>query len=389
MQSSPDGLFLPVARPTLGPEEEQAVAEVLASGWVGTGPKVAEFEGMLQQCTGASAVVAVNSCTSALHLALLAAGAGPGTEVITTPWTWVATSHAIEYTGAQPVYVDVNDDFNMNVDLVEDAITDATRVILPVHMAGRPVDLGALHRIARAYALTVVEDAAHALGATYKGHAIGGTDSRFTCLSFQANKNITTGDGGAVCLSEPGDADYVRNLAQCGNTTDAWKRLTAHSLEPPLCVRAGFKSTMTDIAAALGVAQLPKLQRFLARRRELASLYRSHLSTVAEVILPSEALAGADVQHMFIVRLDPRRSIDRDDLRARLHARHIGTGVHYRPLHFQPYYREKYHLRPDDLPTASALADQVLTLPLYPSMTDEQVARVCDALKATLREFAI
>jgi dTDP-4-amino-4,6-dideoxygalactose transaminase len=372
--------FLPLTSPSIGSAEQQEVARVLQSGWLTSGQMAIRFEEMLRQRTGAAEVVALTSCSAALHLSLIVAGVKPGDEVITSPITWPATGNVIEQVGARTVFADVDPDtFNLDIDRVAEAITERTRAIIPVHLGGQPADLDGIHRLASQHGLTVIEDAAHAIGSAYRGRPIGSI-SRFTGFSFYPTKNITTGEGGALALVDEGDAQRVRTLANYGMSRSTWSRESG-SAAAAGWVEPGFKYAMADLNAAIGVHQLERLDLFNRQRARVVSVYRESLRGVTELILP---LVGEGVQHnnhLFMVALrTDRLRVDRDRFAEALRHENIGTGVHYRGLHLEPYYRERYRLRSNDLPVASFVSGRVLSLPLFPAMSDQDALTVVDAL---------
>ncbi|MFQ5654073.1 MAG: DegT/DnrJ/EryC1/StrS family aminotransferase, partial [Planctomycetota bacterium] len=355
---------------------------------VTTGPRTGRFEEMLTEYTGAREVVAVSSCTAALHLSLLAAGIGPGDEVITTPVTWPSTANVIVHTGATPVFADVErDTLNIDPERLEERITERTRAILPVHMAGQPADLDRIREIARARDLEVIEDAAHALGAEHRGRRIGSI-SRFTCFSFYPIKNITTGEGGAVALNREEDAATVRALALHGISRDAWRRYTDEGSIHWECVTPGFKYNMPDLAAALGIRQLPRLDGFIETRRRYARLYRQAFIDVPELILPQTVDDCRHAHHLFIIMVRPEMlRIDRDGLVLALKKENIGTGIHFRGLHLQPYYRDRFDLRPEDLPNATYISERIISLPLYPAMAEKDILVVANTVKKLIKHY--
>ena len=325
--------FLPLTKPSIGPAEQREVARVLQSGWMTSGLLATRFEEKLQERTGAAEVVALNSCSAALHLALILAGVGPGSEVVTSPITWPATANVIEQVGATPVFADVDPDtFNIDPDRVAEVITTRTRAVIPVHLGGQPADLHRIQRVADHHGLTVIEDAAHAIGATYGDRPIGSI-SRFTGFSFYSTKNVTTGEGGALALLDAADAPQVRTLANYGVTHSAWRR----EAEPASTwgwVAPGFKYAMADLNAAIGVHQLQRLDVFNERRAVLASVYRDRLSGLPELILPSTVDGVTHTNHLFMVALrTDRLRLDRDKFAEALRLENIGSGVHYRGLH--------------------------------------------------------
>ncbi|MEE8142804.1 MAG: aminotransferase class I/II-fold pyridoxal phosphate-dependent enzyme, partial [Planctomycetota bacterium] len=382
------GSFLNFSQPTFGKEEEQEVLEVLRSGWVTTGPRAQKFEGMLAEYTGAREVVAVSSCTAALHLSLLALGVGPGDEVITSPVTWPSTANVIVHTGATPVFVDIErDTFNIDPSRIEEKINDRTRAILPVHMAGQPADLHTIHELAQRHGLEIIEDAAHALGAECQGRRIGSL-SRFTCFSFYPIKNITTGEGGALALNNPEDVEKVRTLALHGITRDAWKRYSEAGSIHWECVLPGFKYNMPDLAAALGIHQLPRLDGFIETRRRYARLYRKAFMDVPELIVPQTVDDCRHAHHLFILMIRPEMlRIDRDALAQAMKKENIATGIHFRSLHLQPYYREHFELRPDDFHNALYTSERILSLPLNPSMHENDVLVVANTVKKLIKYY--
>ncbi|MGE3163781.1 MAG: DegT/DnrJ/EryC1/StrS family aminotransferase [Planctomycetota bacterium] len=374
--------FLPFSRPSLGDAEEQEVLATLRSGWITTGPRTARFEELLRGATGARSVLAVNSCTAALHLSLVGLGVGPGDEVITTAVTWPSTANVVVHCGATPVFVDIEPEtFNLDLSQVEAKITSATRAIVPVHMAGLPVDLDRVHAIAARHGLEVVEDAAHALGASAGGQPIG-SRSRFVCFSFYPIKNITTGEGGALAMNREADEERLRVLALHGITRDAWKRYTNEGSPHWDCVAPGFKYNMPDLCAALGIHQLARLQEFTERRRRLALRYRELLADIEEIILPASLEREGQAHHLFIIMVRPELlRIDRDGFVAALKAENIGTGIHFRGLFLHPYYRDRFGLRSADFPQATFTSDRIVSLPLYPAMSDADVVSVASAIR--------
>jgi dTDP-4-amino-4,6-dideoxygalactose transaminase len=378
--------FLPLTSPSIGPAEQHEVARVLQSGWLTSGQMAARFEEMLRQRTGAAQVVALTSCSAALHLSLIVAGVGPGDEVITSPITWPATANVIEQIGARTVFADVDPDtFNLDVDRVTESITDRTRAVIPVHLGGQPADLDGIHRLAGQHGLTVIEDAAHAIGSVYRGRRIGSI-SRFTGFSFYPTKNITTGEGGALALLHEDDAPRVRTLAKYGMTRSTWSRESG-SAAYARWTEPGFKYAMADVNAAIGIHQLPRLDLFNRQRARLVSVYRESLNGIIELILPSVLDGVQHNNHLFMVALrTDRLRIDRDQFAEALRHENIGSGVHYRGLHLEPYYRERYRLGPNDLPVASFVSGRVLSLPLFPAMSDDDALTVVDAL-AKLIDF--
>jgi len=380
--------FLPFSLPLLGEEEEKEVVDTLRSGWITTGPKAKRFEQMLAEYVGTRHVVALNSCTGALHLSLVALGVGPGDEVITSPVTWPSTANVIVHTGATPVFADV-DPRTLNIDPrnIEEKITERTKAIIPVHMAGLPCDMDAISAIALKHDLHVVEDAAHALGAQYKGQKIG-TISDLTCYSFYPIKNITTIEGGAVATDNDQWAENVRINSLHGVSKDAWKRYSASGVEHWEVLSPGFKYNMTDVQAAVGIHQIPKLDGFIRRRAEISRMYDLAFAETPEIETPQSCEDVLHARHLYIILIDLKSlCIDRDEFMIALRQENIGTGIHFRSLHIQPYYRQRYAYQPDDLPNAACLSDRILSLPLYPAMTDRDARTVIDAVRKTIKYY--
>lgn len=375
--------FLPFSKPSIGREEVEEAVRTLESDWLTTGPRAARFEEDFKSYIGARHALALNSATAALHAALVAAGVGPGDEVITTPMTFVATANVIEMVGARAVFADVRPDtLNLSPEEAARRVTGRTRAILPVHFAGLPCDMAALGRLARRRGLKIIEDAAHAVGAEAAGAKVG-AGSYIACFSFHPNKNMTTAEGGMLVTSSREAARAVRLFRFHGVDKEAWKRQGPTGGPHFRMASLGLKYNLTDLQAALGIHQLKKLDGFNRRRRELADLYRDLLSDVDEVELP--AFGGAGVRHawhLFVVRFRTRKiSLSRDEIMDRLRAKGIGTGLHYTAVHLHRYYKRKYGFRRGMFPAAEDASDRLASLPLFPRMTDADVERVVGALK--------
>ncbi len=372
--------FLPFALPDLGDEELHQVAEVLRSGWVTTGPKVRELEARFAAQVGARHAVAVNSCTAALHLALEAIGLGPGDRVVTTPYTFAATAEVIRYFNATPVFVDVeSDSLNMDPTLLDGALAGA-KAVIPVHVAGEPCKLDAIHDVARRHGARVIEDAAHALPTKLDGRPIGGL-SDVTCFSFYATKSMTTGEGGMICTEDEKLADRCRIMSLHGISRDAWKRYMADGSWYYEIVAPGYKYNLTDIAAALGLAQLAQLDRMWSRRQEIARRYNAALSAIPSLQIPGGDGRNQHAWHLYMLRLNlDRLRIDRAAFVAELKRRQIGASVHFIPLHIHPYYRETYGYRPEDYPVAWREYQREVSLPLYSAMSDADADDVIAAV---------
>ena len=382
--------FLPFALPLLGREEEEEVVATLRSGWITTGAKAKRFEEKLAGMVGAKHCLAVNSCTAALHLCLKVLGIGPGDEVITTPLTFAATANVIEHVGARPVFVDVDPlDWNLDVGKAEKAFTPRTRAIVPVHLAGYPCDLKAIHALARKKGIPVIEDAAHALGSEYQGRPIGAL-SDFTCFSFYPIKNATTIEGGTITTNNGKWMDRLRRLALHGLSRDAWKRYSTSGSPHAWVDEPGFKYNMTDIQAAVGLHQLDRLESFNRRRAQIAKIYDDAFSGMAGFERPDYTAKGRRTNHhLYLVRLRTEDlRIDRDRMLEVLKEEGIGTGIHYLPLHIHPYYRKKYGLKEEGYPRATDLGKRIFSLPLYPKMTDRDVQDVIRAFQKALLYYS-
>jgi dTDP-4-amino-4,6-dideoxygalactose transaminase len=377
--------FLPFSPPLIGEEEIDEVIDTLRSSWITTGPKTVAFEAGFASYVNAPAALALNSCTAALHTALVSFGVGPGDEVITTPMTFAASVNVIEHVGARPVLVDVEDD-TLNIDpaRVAAAVTPRTRAVIPVHFAGHPAEMDALQAIAEAHALHVLEDAAHALPARYKGRSIGGGPNP-VAFSFYATKNLTTGEGGMLT----GDPEFLaraRVVSLHGMSRDAWKRYEQAGTWKYDVVLPGFKYNMTDIQASLGLWQLKKLAGFQCRRREIVARYNEAFGEEAALRIPA---ARSDVEHawhLYVLRIRPEAlSIDRDRFIQELTGRNIGTSVHFIPIYMHSYYRSKYALSDSLFPVATAAFNACISLPLNPRMSDQDVSDVVEAVLDIVR----
>jgi dTDP-4-amino-4,6-dideoxygalactose transaminase len=379
--------FVPFAIPDIGEEEIAEVVDTLRSGWLTTGPKTMRFEEDFASFMGENVeALAVNSATAGLHLALEAADVGPGHEVITTPYTFTATAEVIQYVGAKPIFVDIREDtLNLDHDQIEAAITERTRGVIPVHFAGLACNMTSILRTAKRHSLKVVEDAAHALPATANGHLIGTLDSAATVFSFYATKTLATGEGGMIVTRDPAMAKRCRIMRLHGIDRDAFDRYT--STTPAWFYRVvapGFKYNMTDLAAAIGIHQLRKLERFARRREEMARKYDEALADLS-VTLPARAPAGeSHAWHLYVIRLHDDAPTSRDGFIEEMASAGIGTSVHFIPLHMHPYWRDTQGLRPEQFPNATKAFSRVVSLPLYTRMTDADQERVIRVARSIL-----
>jgi perosamine synthetase len=373
--------FLPFHRPSIDDDDIARVVETLRSGWLTTGPQVHAFEQDFARYIGAEHAVAVNSCTAALHLALEAIGLSEGDEVLVPTMTFAATAEVVLYFKARPVLVDCEPDtLNLDPSSLERAITPRTRAVIPVHYAGHPCDMAQILEIARKHDLKVIEDAAHALPARYSGQ-MAGTFGDLACFSFYATKTLCTGEGGMITTANPQYAERVRMMSLHGISKDAWNRYSAEGSWYYEILQPGFKYNMTDIAAALGLAQLGKCDRMRDARRRIAQIYDDGFRGRREIVTPVVRDRIDHAWHLYPLRLGLERlRIGRGEFIAMMRERNIGTSVHFIPLHLHPYYRANYQYRPQDFPTASDAYERLVSLPIYPGMTDGDAAEVVAAV---------
>lgn len=379
--------YLPFSPPLIGEEEINEVIDTLRSGWISTGPRTRQFEEELAAYLKAPCALALNSCTAGLHTALCVLGIGKNDEVITTPMTFAASANVIEHVGARPVLADVEED-TLNIDpvLVEQAVTPRTRAILPVHYAGHPVELDAIYNIAREKGLHVIEDAAHALPARYRGNFVGSSGNP-VAFSFYATKNLTTGEGGMLTGS-PQFLEKARVICLHGMNSDAWNRYDKGKHWYYEVVFPGFKYNMPDIQAAIGLWQLRKLESFQERRRQIVNAYNAAFSGLESLEIPVERVEVEHAWHLYVLRIRPETlTIDRDRFIEELGDRNIGTSVHFIPIHIHPYYRDKYGYMPEDFPVAFGNYRRAVSLPLYPGLKDDGVWDVIEAVQEVVKRY--
>jgi dTDP-4-amino-4,6-dideoxygalactose transaminase len=374
--------YLVFGAPTIGEAEKAELLACVASGWLGSGPRVAELERRLGAYLDAPAVVAVSSCTAALHLALRVLDLPPGSEVITTAMTFCATANAIVHAGCEPVFADCDRaTLNIDPDDVRRRITPRTRAILPVHFAGRPCDMEALGRIAAEHGLALVEDAAHALETTIGGrHA--GTFGDFGCFSFYVTKSLTTVEGGLIVARDPRAAERLKTLALHGMSADAWRRHSDEGFVHYEVVEPGFKYNLTDLAASIGLHQLDGVEARWVRRQAIWRFYDAELADLPVTLPAAPAPGTRHALHLYTCQVDDARTdVTRDQVLARLHALRIGAGVHYRPVHQHEFYRRTYGARAGSLPNAEWVGARTFSLPLTGGMSDGDAADVVRALR--------
>jgi UDP-4-amino-4-deoxy-L-arabinose-oxoglutarate aminotransferase len=374
--------FLPLSRPSIGEKEIEGVVSCLKSGWVTTGPLCKSFEEKFCELTGASNAVSLSSATAGMHLLMLALGLKRGDEVITPSMTFASTINMAILCGAKPVFVDIHyDTLNVNADLIEEKITERTKAIIPVHFAGSPADMDKILAIARRFNLPVIEDAAHALGTYYKGIHAGGF-GQIAIFSFHPLKNITTGEGGMITHSDDQLESRIRLLRFHGIERDAWKRYSkggnpGYDIKTP-----GFKYNLTDIQAALGLAQFSRLEEFNNRRRRLADLYREGLEGVGGLELPGLPVYPHNhAWHLFVIKVI---SMDRELFMEKLSEYHIGYGIHFPAGHRLSYMKKRDGVKKGELKETERAAERIVSLPLFPDMKEDDVSYVCEAIKEIL-----
>ena len=377
---APPHPYLGLSAPQIGEEEIEELLDSVRSGWLTTGPKVAAFQEQLASYLQVPHVRCLSSCTAGLTIALRMLEVGPGDDVLLPSMTFVSCANAIEHLGARPVFVDSDPDTGLiDLEHAESLVSERTRALMPVHLAGHPVDLGAVNELRDRHGVAVVEDGAHAIGARWQGRPIG-AHGNLTSFSFHATKNITTFEGGALALADESTAQRAGRLALHGLSRSAWSR---HGASGPAAYEVdepGFKFSMNDISAAVGIHQLGRLDGWIERRAELADLYDQALSELPLELPPRPPVHARHAHHLYIVRLRDDLQVDRDGLIERMQQHGIGCSVHFKAIHFYDYYSSRYALEPGQLPVASHLSARALSLPLFPAMSEADVDHVASTL---------
>ncbi|NUN09122.1 MAG: DegT/DnrJ/EryC1/StrS aminotransferase family protein [Ignavibacteriaceae bacterium] len=378
--------YLIFGSPKIEEEDIEGVVQTLRSGWIGTGPKVNEFEKEFAEYVGAKYAAAVSSCTAGLHLCVLALGIDKDSEVIVPTMTFAATANAVIHAGARPVFVDV-DPLTMLIDPddIRRKITKRTKAIIPVHFAGRPCNIDEINKIADEHNLYIIHDNAHAIESEYKGMRLG-TSRDIAAYSFYVTKNLTTAEGGMVTTNNQEIAAKIKMYALHGLTKDAWKRFSDDGYKHYQIVYPGFKYNMTDIQASLGLSQFRKIEKFYSRRAELWQYYKNELKDLPLLLPPDPEPDTRHGFHLFILLLDINKtSLTRDQVINKLHNMKIGTGVHYIALHLHPYYQQAYGYGSGDFPNAEFISERTFSIPFSANLTDEDAKDVVGALKLILR----
>jgi dTDP-4-amino-4,6-dideoxygalactose transaminase len=376
--------FLVFGAPLIDREGIDEVVDSLESGWIGTGPKVSRFEGQLRDYVDAPRVSCLGSCTAALFLGLRGLNLGPGDEVLVPAMTFVASANSVEHIGARPVLVDCDPETGLiDLDAAEAAISERTAAIMPVHLAGRPVDMDRLNAIRDQRGIAVIEDAAHAIGTEWRERRIG-SFGNLTAFSFYVTKNITTIEGGALASPSEEISERIERLALHGLSVGAWQRYSDAGFKHYEVEEPGFKFNMTDVQAALGLRQLERLDEWIDYRAELWSLYDELLEELPLDLPPAPDPLTRHARHLYQVRVRPDARLSRDELLGHLTARNIGAGVHYRGVHLQPFYEAKYGLKPEDFPASTWFSEATVSLPLSPKVREEDVYDVVAALRSGL-----
>lgn len=380
--------FLPYALPLIEEEEINEVVDTLRSNWITKGPKTLEFEKKFAEFIGCKHAIATNSCTAALHTALVAKGIGKGDEVITTPMTFAASANVVVHTGAVPVFVDIDaKTYNLDVTKIEERITDRTKAIIPVHYAGQACDMDPVLKLADKYDLFILEDAAHAVYAKYKGKMIGNIGNA-AAFSFYATKNLVTAEGGMLTTDDDNLAEKARVMSLHGMSRNAWNRYAKSGSWFYEVEEAGFKYNMTDIQASLGLHQLNKIEKIQQIREKYAQKYNDAFSKMDEIIVPFVEKENRHAWHLYVIQIkDERLTINRNKFIEELSQANIGTSVHFIPVHLHPYYQKTYGYQQGDYPVSEKVFERIISLPLYPKMTEQDVEDVIQAVRIIVEKY--
>ena len=384
--------FLPFSRPSIGEDAIESVAESIRCGWVAMGPKVVQFEKSISEYVGSKYAISMNSATAGLHSSVMAMGIGQGDEVITTPMTFASTVNAIILAGAKPVLVDIDrHSLNIDVNKIEQAVTPRTKAIIPVHFAGLPCDMEVIEEIAQKHNLMIIEDSAHALGASYKGRKIGADKGKghVAVFSFHPTKNITTAEGGIVCTEDEEIAEYLSVFRQNGMSKGAWNRYSSSGNTHYDVPVPGLKYQMSDIQAAIGLSQIKQLDDFNRRRREICTIYETELSGCPGISFQQSAgYEHVHSRHIFPILVNTDvLGIDRDTFMLQMKERNVGTAIHYNAIHLFSGYTKALEMKRGDLPEAEYVSDRILSIPLFPAMTDDDVAYCIEAIREICRQY--
>lgn len=380
--------LLPFHQASIGEEEVKEIIQTLNSGWLTTGQKTRLFEKTFADYIGCKHAIGLNSCTAGLHLSLVVSGVSSGDEVITSPITFPATTNVIVHQNAKPVFVDVEPEtLNINCSEIESKINNKTKAILPVHFAGHPCDMDSIISLAQKHNLTVIEDAAHALESKYHGNKIGAIGN-FTAFSFYATKNITTGEGGMLTTNDDNYADKLRILSLHGISKNAWKRYGKEGFQHWELLMPGYKYNMFDMQASLGIHQIKKVESFLNRRVQIVKKYNDAFEKTEEIQLLKPESNIKHAHHLYVIVIKTENlKVSRDKVLNEIQKRGIGVAVHFRSLHLQPFFKQHFNYKKGMFPQAEYLSDRVISLPLYPKMTDEDVSRVIETVLGVLHSF--
>jgi dTDP-4-amino-4,6-dideoxygalactose transaminase len=385
MKSKPSD-FIPLGAPTFGADDINEVIDSLKSGWVGTGPKVGQFEQDFGNYVGSQSPLATNSCTAALHLSLMSIGLKPGDEVITTPMTFCATVNTIIHAGGKPILADCNkEDFCIDPEKVAEKITKNTKAILPVHFAGHSCDMENIMQLANDHSLNVIEDCAHAIETTFEDkHA--GTFGDFGCFSFYATKNLVTGEGGMLIAKDEAKLKQIKKIALHGMSLDAWDRFSEGGFKHYDVVAPGFKYNMTDIQAALGIHQLARIEENWLKRQKIWKLYSESFSDLP-IDLPSNKVKANSkhAHHLYTILIRDDAPVNRDEFILRMQENNIGTGVHYRSIPGFSYYQDNFGWNPDDYPNSTSIGNRTVSIPLSPGLSENDLSRIVDKVNSILK----